>query len=76
MKIYTENGKCQLEFDITNLNSTQTKNIYINFYDKNQKTIYIKNYSLPNITKGETKTEKLEINIDVSNAYDYSIQGL
>ena len=78
MNLYTENDKCIIEFEITNLDNNigDEKIIFINFLNKEKKIIHVEEHKISNINKNKTKKEKIIIPIDVSNAFDYEIKGL
>lgn len=79
MKIYTEDGLCNIEFNITNLKYKKNIDnyvIFINFLDKKGNIIYLFQYNVPNeLNINDTKEEKFVLNIDVSNSYDYLVEG-
>lgn len=79
MKIYTDNGLCNVDFKVVNLdykNDIQDYGIFIKFLDNNSNIIYVYYYVVPNDLKiNETKEESFSLNVDVSNAYDYSVGG-
>lgn len=78
MEIYTKNNRCYLEFEITNINYSKENinhNIFIKFVDKENNIIHFMEYSLPNLKIDKKKKETIELTIDVSNAYDYSVEG-
>ena len=79
MKIYTDNGLCNVDFKVVNLdykNDIQDYGVFIKFLDNNSNIIYVYYYIVPNDLKiNETKEESFSLNVDVSNAYDYSVGG-
>ena len=79
MKIYTDNGLCNVDFKVVNLdykNDIQDYGIFIKFLDNSGNIIYVYYYVVPNDLKiNETKEESFSLNVDVSNAYDYSVGG-
>lgn len=79
MKIYTDNGLCNVDFKIVNVsynNNIQDYGIFIKFLDKDGNIIYVYYYNVPdNFEINEVKEDSFTIDVDVSNSYDYAVSG-
>lgn len=79
MKIYTDNGLCNVDFKIVNVsynNNIQDYGIFIKFLAKDGNIIYVYYYNVPdNFEINEVKEDSFTIDVDVSNSYDYAVSG-
>lgn len=78
MNIYTQDGMCHINFKITNNsynNNIDNYVLFLLFYDDENNLIFNYEYLIPSLNIGESKEEDIEVFKDVSNSYDYKVDG-
>ena len=78
MSISTQNDKCNISFDTFNLKDSShiDYNVFICYYDNNNKLIRCLEFAFDDTNIGDKKHYDIETVEDVSNAYDYKVEGL
>lgn len=77
MNISTKEDKCYIYFDVINLKDSNHIDypVFFSFYDEDDKLISSIDFQFEDTNIGEEKHYEIETYFDVSNAYDYKVEG-
>lgn len=77
MSISTKGDKCNISFDTVNLKDSShiDYNVFICYYDNNNELIRCLEFALDDTNVGDKKHYDIETVDDISNAYDYKVEG-